>query len=78
MSPHILKFSWTTESAQTLAIVTQDRVRQNTIDDLHDEANLCSVRCTCEVCIDTLRLPLIESHEFVKKVVTCGDVVQIT
>jgi len=46
-----------------------------TIDSGHDEADLCSVSCTREMCINLLRLMLVQGDESVQDVVTSQCVI---
>ena len=54
------------------------RKNEHTIDRCHDESNLHGVRCTCEVCVDLLRLVLVQADESVQDVVACRCVVCTT
>lgn len=47
----------------------------HTIDSGHDEPNLCRIRGTCEMCVDLLRLVLVQADESVQDVVASRGVV---
>lgn len=49
-----------------------------TVDSGHDEPDLCRIGGTCEMCVDLLRLMLVQADESVEDVVACRGVVLTT
>lgn len=49
-----------------------------TIDSSHDESDLGRIRCAGKVGIDLLGVVLIQAHESIQNVVTCGSIIRST